>query len=98
MVDLTRQALSKLANDAYLKAMTAFQLKDLKALDFHSQKFIKLIKDIDEVLASDDNFLLGTWLSSAKKLASNPKEMRLVRTYIFFVVHIHNHNNQELLS
>ncbi|XP_048495313.1 alpha-N-acetylglucosaminidase isoform X2 [Beta vulgaris subsp. vulgaris] len=77
MVDLTRQALSKLANDAYLKAMTAFQLKDLKALDFHSQKFIKLIKDIDEVLASDDNFLLGTWLSSAKKLASNPKEMRL---------------------
>ncbi|XP_021739301.1 alpha-N-acetylglucosaminidase-like isoform X2 [Chenopodium quinoa] len=76
LVDLTRQALSKLANDAYLKAVTAFQHKDLKALDLHSQKFIQLIKDIEKVLASDENFLLGTWLDSAKRLALNPKEMR----------------------
>lgn len=76
LVDLTRQALSKLANDAYLKAVTAFQHKDLKALDFQSQKFIQLIIDIDEVLASDENFLLGTWLDSAKNLASNAEEMR----------------------
>lgn len=76
LVDLTRQALSKLANDAYLKAVTAFQHKDLKALDFQSQKFIQLIIDIDEVLASDENSLLGTWLDSAKNLASNAEEMR----------------------
>lgn len=80
MVDLSRQALSKLANDAYLKAVTGFQHKDLKALVIYSQKFIELIKDIDEVLASDENFLLGTWLDSAKRLASNPKEMRQVRS------------------
>ncbi|XP_057522012.1 alpha-N-acetylglucosaminidase [Amaranthus tricolor] len=76
LVDLTRQALSKLANDAYLKAVTAFLLRDIKALDIHCQKFIQLIKDIEELLASDDNFLLGTWLDSAKRLASNPMEMR----------------------
>ncbi|KAL2936231.1 Alpha-N-acetylglucosaminidase [Bienertia sinuspersici] len=83
LVDLTRQALSKLANNVYLKAVTAFQRKDLKALNFHRKKFIQLIKDIDEVLASDDNFLLGTWLESAKSLASD-LEKKQVRTNKFW--------------
>ncbi|KAF3975930.1 hypothetical protein CMV_000840 [Castanea mollissima] len=37
----------------------------------------KLIKDIDILLAYDDNFLLGTWLKSANKLAKNPHELKL---------------------
>ncbi|OVA15285.1 Alpha-N-acetylglucosaminidase [Macleaya cordata] len=76
LVDLTRQVLSKLANQVYLDAVTAFQHKDAKALSFRSEKFLELIKDIDTLLASDDNFLLGTWLESAKKLAAGPSEMR----------------------
>ncbi|OMP10060.1 Alpha-N-acetylglucosaminidase [Corchorus olitorius] len=76
LVDLTRQVLSKLANEVYLDAVRAFRREDIKALKVHSQKFIQLIKDIDVLLASDDNFLLGTWLESAKRLAVNPSEMR----------------------
>jgi alpha-N-acetylglucosaminidase len=41
---------------------------------------LQIIKDIDVLLASDDNFLLGTWLESAKKLAVDPNDMKLVRT------------------
>ncbi|XP_047322323.1 alpha-N-acetylglucosaminidase isoform X1 [Impatiens glandulifera] len=74
LVDLTRQTLSKLANEVYLKAMIAFQEKNSTALSFHSGRFLELIKDIDEVLAADDNYLLGTWLESAKELALNPTE------------------------
>ncbi|XP_056164227.1 alpha-N-acetylglucosaminidase-like isoform X2 [Syzygium oleosum] len=76
LVDLTRQVLSKLANKVYVDAVTAFQQKDAKALHFHSKKFLQLIKDIDLLLACDDNFLLGTWLESAKALAVTPSEMR----------------------
>ncbi|GMY22455.1 alpha-N-acetylglucosaminidase isoform X4 [Fagus crenata] len=76
LVDLTRQVLSKLANQEYLDAVIAFRQKDLKALNLHSKKFIQIIKDIDILLASDDNFLLGTWLKSANKLAKNPHELR----------------------
>ncbi|XP_059651881.1 alpha-N-acetylglucosaminidase isoform X2 [Cornus florida] len=75
LVDLTRQVLSKLANQVYLDAVTAFQDKDAKALSSQSQKFLQLIKDTDKLLAADDSFLLGTWLESAKKLALNPSEM-----------------------
>ncbi|XP_057978583.1 alpha-N-acetylglucosaminidase isoform X1 [Malania oleifera] len=76
LVDLTRQALSKLANHEYLNAVTAFQQKDVKSLTLHSENFVQLIQDIDALLASNDNFLLGTWLESAKKMAKNPSEMK----------------------
>ncbi|XP_050154004.1 alpha-N-acetylglucosaminidase [Malus sylvestris] len=76
LVDLTRQVLSKLANRVYLDAVTAYRRRDVKAYSHHSQKFVQLIMDIDELLASDDNFLLGTWLESAKNLAANPTEMQ----------------------
>ena len=83
LVDLSRQALSKLANGVYLKAIKAFQDKDQKGLDVHSQKFIDLIKDIDELVSCDDNFLVGSWLTSAKSLASDPQEMRQVSLGIY---------------
>ncbi|KAL9333922.1 hypothetical protein Peur_074061 [Populus x canadensis] len=77
LVDLTRQVLSKLANQVYRDAMIAFRRKDARALNLHGQKFLQIIKDIDVLLASDDNFLLGTWLESAKKLAIDPNDMKL---------------------
>ncbi|KAK2440253.1 alpha-N-acetylglucosaminidase [Trifolium repens] len=76
LVDLTRQVLSKLANQVYIKAVTSFQEKNIDDLHLNSHKFLQLIKDIDLLLASDDNFLLGTWLESAKKLAVNPSELK----------------------
>ncbi|KAF7139261.1 hypothetical protein RHSIM_Rhsim07G0058300 [Rhododendron simsii] len=76
LVDLTRQVLSKLANQVYLDAIIAFRDRDAKTLSTKSRKFQQLIKDIDELLAADDNFLLGTWLESAKKLALNPSELK----------------------
>ncbi|KAK1293180.1 hypothetical protein QJS10_CPB17g01867 [Acorus calamus] len=76
LVDLTRQTLSKLANQAYLDAISAFREKDANALRLESEKFLELIKSIDALLASDDNFLLGTWLASANQLAENRQEIR----------------------
>ncbi|KAJ0095775.1 hypothetical protein Patl1_17155 [Pistacia atlantica] len=76
LVDLTRQVLSKLANKVYSDAMVAYRKKDGKAFSLCTQKFLQLIKDTDVLLASNDNFLLGTWLESAKKLALNPSETK----------------------
>lgn len=87
LVDITRQVLSKLANQVYGNAMIAFRQKDATAFNLHSQKFLQLIKDIDILLASDDNFLLGTWLESAKKLAVNTIEMYQVRTASIFLLY-----------
>lgn len=79
LVDLTRQVLSKLANQVYLDVMIAYHSKNASGSTLHSQKFLELIEDLDTLLASDDNFLLGTWLENAKNLAVNKEESRQVR-------------------
>ncbi|XP_051117380.1 alpha-N-acetylglucosaminidase [Andrographis paniculata] len=76
LVDLARQSLSKLANEVYLDAIYAFWDKNVSALSLHSSKFLRLIEDIDELLATDDNFLLGPWLEDAKKLGMNADEKK----------------------
>ncbi|XP_006851078.2 alpha-N-acetylglucosaminidase isoform X3 [Amborella trichopoda] len=76
LVDLTRQVLSKLANQVYVDALTAYHSKHVEELNVQSQKFIELIKDIDMLLASEDGFLLGPWLESAKNLARSPGQLR----------------------
>jgi alpha-N-acetylglucosaminidase len=83
LVDLTRQCLSKLANEVYLDAMRSYQKKDLNGLNSHTRKFLELIVDIDTLLAADDNFLLGSWLESAKSLAVTENERKQVRSMLF---------------
>lgn len=73
--------LAKLANQVYYDAMTGYLGRDDNELALLSQKFIELIEEIDTLLASDDNFLLGTWLESAKKIAANQEERKQVRSY-----------------
>ncbi|EMS50400.1 hypothetical protein TRIUR3_11279 [Triticum urartu] len=76
LVDLTRQSLSKLANKVYLDAMDSYQKRDSSGLNFHTKKFLELIMDIETLLASDDNFLLGPWLETAKSLAMTEDERK----------------------
>ncbi|KAM0947769.1 putative alpha-N-acetylglucosaminidase [Dioscorea sansibarensis] len=77
LVDLTRQVLSKLANQVYLDVMKAYKKNDADGLLMQSQKFLELIEDVDTLLGSDDSFLLGTWLESAKALASSEEDRKL---------------------
>ena len=41
------------------------------------RQLLDLLGDLDMVLGSDDHFLLGTWLESAKALATNDAERKL---------------------
>lgn len=76
LVDLTRQALAKLANQVYLDALMAFSQKDVQKVATQSKKFLDIIVDLDTLLSSDNNFLLGPWLESAKHQADNPRQRR----------------------
>lgn len=74
LVDLTRQALAKYANELYLDIIDAYQLKDVDGVTSLSQKFLDLVEDMDTLLACHEGFLLGPWLESAKQLAENEEE------------------------
>ncbi|KAH9320835.1 hypothetical protein KI387_015474, partial [Taxus chinensis] len=76
LVDLTRQALAKHANQIFRNALIAYNLNNIQEVTAQSGKFLGIIKDLDILLASDDNFLLGPWLENAKQLAVNPRQIK----------------------
>lgn len=44
---------------------------------YHADTLLELFDDLELILASGKNFLLGRWIESAKGLASNDEELRL---------------------
>ncbi|KAI3952147.1 hypothetical protein MKW98_005842 [Papaver atlanticum] len=74
IVDVTRQALAKYANQVFLKVIQAYRLNDFGRVSFYSQHFLDVVNDMDTLLACHHGFLLGPWLESAKNLAQNPEQ------------------------
>jgi len=77
VVDLTRQVLSKLANQLYSQVIEGFRMKNVEKVEKASQHLLELLSDMDKLLGASEEFLLGPWLDSAKALASNDDERKL---------------------
>ena len=74
LVNVARQSLSNHAGTLYQRAMEAYRAKDSVLFQRASSDFLQLIRDLDELLASSDQFLLGTWLENAKRWGSTSAE------------------------
>jgi alpha-N-acetylglucosaminidase len=74
LVNIARQALSSHAGGLYAKAMAAFQAKDAAGFRQASADFLQLIRDLDELLATNEEFLLGSWLEDARRWGTTDAE------------------------
>ena len=52
-------------------------MKSTPLLHENGLVFIDLLKDMEEILSTNKNFLLGPWLESAKALATNEEEKKI---------------------
>jgi len=77
LVDVTRQALANLAPSWYFSAEAAYRRGDVEDLHIQATTFIELLEDLERVLATRREFLLGPWLEAAKALATTDAESRL---------------------
>jgi alpha-N-acetylglucosaminidase len=77
LVDVTRQVLANYASPLQQKFVKAYKEKDAAAFTTYTKQFINLIEDVDKLLATRKDFLLGPWISSARKWGSNEKEKAL---------------------
>ena len=73
-VDVARQVLANLATPLQSAVTAAFIDKDRKALQKASQAFLDLMRDIDALLATRPEFLLGSWLENSRKWGATPVE------------------------
>jgi alpha-N-acetylglucosaminidase len=77
VVDITRQVLANYASVLHQQLILDYQNKDLTAFRTSSQRFLELLSDMDELLATRKDFLLGCWLESAKSWGTTQEEKQL---------------------
>ncbi|MBB5440312.1 alpha-N-acetylglucosaminidase [Pedobacter sp. AK017] len=77
LVDVTRQVLANYANVLQQDFASSYKQKDMAAFNKKSAQFLELIDDIDQLLGTRSDFLLGKWINNAKALGDNPAEKKL---------------------
>jgi len=74
VVNLTRQVLGNYGTVLYTKMMAAYQAKDQGAFRQYSDSFIRLGMEMDNLLSTRHEFLLGKWLADARSWGDTPAE------------------------
>ena len=77
LVDVTRQVLANYAGPLQKKWVEAFSKKDSAAFNKYSKAFLQLISDMDALLATRKDFMLGPWLSTARSHGTTVAEKAL---------------------
>ncbi len=77
LVDVTRQVLANYADTLQQQFAMDYQREDTAAFRKRSQQFLAVIEDMDRLLATHHQFLLGRWLNSAKAWGKNQAEKDL---------------------
>jgi len=74
LVNVARQVLSNHAADLQHQVVQAHQAKEAGRFAEASGRFLQLIRDLDELLATRREFLLGRWLEDAKRWGTTDAE------------------------
>lgn len=77
LVDIARQFVQNKIELLYSQIKTSFAAKDLAKLKKTQNIFESMLNDMDDVLQSNDKFLLGKWIASAKSCATNQLEEQM---------------------
>jgi alpha-N-acetylglucosaminidase len=77
LVDVTRQVLANYALPLQRKWVLAYQQKDMANFKKYSAEFIELIEDMDQLLATRKDFLLGPWVADARRCGKTDDEKAL---------------------
>ncbi|MEJ7823161.1 MAG: alpha-N-acetylglucosaminidase C-terminal domain-containing protein, partial [Chitinophagaceae bacterium] len=76
-VDVSRQVLANYASDVQQQIAEDFKNKNINAFKNNAARFIELIADMDDLLSTRKDFLLGNWLEASKSWGTNKEERKL---------------------
>ncbi len=77
LVDLSRQVLANYALPVQQQMRIAYENNDKEAFKKHSEELLTLISDLDRLLATRKDFLLGPWIADARSWGTTPEEKAL---------------------
>jgi len=74
LVDIARQCLADLALLLHQSLGEAYTARDRDVLQERGEQFLELMRDLDDLLATREEFLLGKWLAGARSWGSDLEE------------------------
>ena len=77
IVDIQRQLMSNLGQAIHKQAAEAFRKKDKEAFALHSNRFLEMLRDVDELLRTRPEFNFDKWLTQARSWGDNSEEKDL---------------------
>ncbi len=77
LVDITRQVLANYALPLQQQITVAYKQNNRTKFDRYSAEFIELIEDMDRLLATQRDFMLGPWIADARNCGYNTQEKDL---------------------
>lgn len=77
LVDVTRQVLANYALVLHSAVVKSYREKDIDSYRQHADQFLTLLDDIDRLLATRTDFLLGPWIYQARSCGDTPAEKAL---------------------
>jgi hypothetical protein len=76
LVNVSRQTLTNLGGELFADATAAYRAGDRAKLAVAGRRFLGLLDDMDELLATRREFLLGRWLADAKRWGATDDQRR----------------------
>jgi alpha-N-acetylglucosaminidase len=77
LVDITRQVLANYATPLQQKWVLAYLQHDVAGYDRYTKEFLELMDDMDVLLATRKDFLLGRWIGDARRCGVDEAEKDL---------------------
>lgn len=66
MVDITRELLTNIAPQFYTTMVNGFKSENRTAFNTGAKSLLKLLLDMDEVLSTSEDFLIGIFINKRK--------------------------------
>jgi alpha-N-acetylglucosaminidase len=74
LVSVTRQVLANYSAEVHWQMVDAWHAKDRPALQAASRQMLELLQDLDELVGTRPEYLLGSWLADARRWGRNRAE------------------------
>ncbi|MDD2305534.1 MAG: alpha-N-acetylglucosaminidase [Prolixibacteraceae bacterium] len=98
LVDVTRQVLANYALPLQQEMANAYRENDRVKFDKLSGEFIELIDDMDRLLATRQDFLLGTWIADARSCGTTESEKSLYERNARDLITLWGNSNNRLFE
>ena len=76
LINVAKQVLGNYFKDVRDEFTDAYERKDIQKLKEKGNEMINLMNDIDTILASNKNSLVGAWIEDARSMAASPAERK----------------------